>query len=295
MINQDHIKLENIVNSWVQIFNELTYLGRRKSEVYRELDSRFGRENWLPAHFFNGEIVSRASAYLIYEEAYYQFLKDNPETLKKLVITASEVYDIQPSNVESGLDYEKQECNATHLQDISIRRVLTRLKLEEDGTMADQKNLPKIKVFYGDHLVQIRDHTSEGYHLNPGKVPFHRPDLILDTEQNGWWDKDSVEDWYQKNKVLLVNPESFLVGLIVASPDFLFFSDEGDNYYSVNRSNNSLSLCLRKISGKKIRRLYSEDKSFTQVNNSPIMPYSEWIKKQFPHFNRRLVDLKMEN
>ncbi|MFC1731984.1 hypothetical protein ACFL6I_16820 [candidate division KSB1 bacterium] len=42
----------------------------------------------------------------------------------------SEVYDIHPSNVESGLDYSNQECDATHLQDISVRRALTRIKLE---------------------------------------------------------------------------------------------------------------------------------------------------------------------
>jgi nicotinate-nucleotide adenylyltransferase len=107
-----------------------------------------------------------------------------------LCATASDVYDIQPSNVESGLDYHKQECTATHLQDIAVRRVLVRLG----------------RSFKGDHLVQIRGHESEGYRLNPGKVPFHEPESIIEPTfaPGRWWDAHSVEDFWQSNKVLEV-------------------------------------------------------------------------------------------
>jgi hypothetical protein len=38
--------------------------------------------------------------------------------------------------------------------------------------------------------------------LSPGRVPFHRPDLIEKPELNGWWEKSSVESFYQSNRLL---------------------------------------------------------------------------------------------
>jgi len=78
---------------------------------------------------------------------------------------------------------------ATHLQDIAIRRVVER---------RDWK-------FHGSELVQIRgDTTLWGSRLDPGKVPFHRPELIVSPPLVSWWNKNSIEDFYQSNKFLQV-------------------------------------------------------------------------------------------
>src|SRR5262249_45053712 len=94
---------------------------------------------------------------------------------------------------ESGLDYHKQECPAIHLQDIAVRRCLKRLN----------------RSFQGDHLVQIRGQDSEGFRLNPGKVPFHDPDGILrpSLAHEAWWEEDSIEDFWQSNKILQVSAD----------------------------------------------------------------------------------------
>ena len=95
-----------------------------------------------------------------------------------------------PTNVQSGLDYSIQEDTASHLHDIAVRNAVSRLGRE----------------FSGDHLVEIRGHTSEGYRLNPGQVPFHLPDKVLLPSQSAgtWWKSHSIEDFWQSNKVLVV-------------------------------------------------------------------------------------------
>jgi hypothetical protein len=270
--------VDDLADKWLKIFNELTYAGFKKQKIYEGLDRKFGEENWFPAHFFEGKVVSRLEGYLIYEESYYQFLKDTPEIREWIINTASEVYDIQPSNVECGMDYSNQECGATHLQDISVRRSLTRLKLEEEGKDYAPENLPVIPIFKGDHLVQIRGHTTEGYCLNPGKVPFHKPEAILDTEQKGWWDNESVEGWYQKNKVLLVDPDNMNLRLVIAGSSDVFFELSRQEYYSAEYSGKSLSKSLWLKKGKDARRLLSvkDDNHYIDVKDSPRMSFAQW-------------------
>jgi hypothetical protein len=223
--------INRVKDSWVRIFNLLTFTGFGIKALYGKFDAKYGRENWLPAHFFDGEVVSRYQGYLMYEESYYEFLKNNDEVRQWIINTASEVYDIAPSNVECGFDYTKQECDATHLQDISIRRVLTRLKLEEQGKVYDPDNIPTIPIFKGDHLVEIRGQESEGFRLNPGQVPSHRPELGLATYRESWWNRNSAEDIYQRNKVLLVNPDSFVLSLAMVRREAAYFCESKNSYY----------------------------------------------------------------
>jgi len=223
--------IDDVKDDWVTIFNFLSYSGNKKNTIYQRFNEKFGEEHWLPAHFFDEKVVSRYDAYLIYEEGYYQFLKKNPDIRKWIVQTASEVFDIATSNVASGLDYCVQECDATHLQDITVRRALTRLQLEDEGISYDPENLPVIPIFEGDHLVQIRGHETEGYVLTPGQVPFHRPELGVDEPKRSCWKKDSVEDIYQRNKVLIVNPEVLQFRLAMLTPDKAFFADTKKDYF----------------------------------------------------------------
>ena len=269
--------VEQVAGAWLSIFNQLGFAGFRVKDIYRKFDDMFGVYNWLPAHIMDGKVISRYEAYLIYEEAYYHFLKSHPQIREWIVGTASEVYDIQPSNVASGLDYTIQECGATHLQDISVRRVLTRLCLEEKGIAYDTESLPVIPIFKGDHLVQIRGVDSEGYPLNPGQVPFHKPESILPSDQSGWWNEGSAEDWYQKNKVLLVNPDVFYLSLVFFGPSKLYLAfNKRDHYHMKYESGHRFSRNLWYTKGNRARSLWCEDKTLTKVLKSPGMTHAEW-------------------
>ena len=144
-------------------------------------------------------IIEKPEALQIYEDAYYEFLKSRKDILDWLVHEASDVYDTAISNIESKLDYSKQETLNTHIQDIAIRRSVLRLG----------------KQFKGNMPLEVRSRDKEGWKLSPCNVPFHLPEMILKEEikdypEKGlWWERlgipDSVEAFYQRNKVLQVN------------------------------------------------------------------------------------------
>lgn len=165
--------------------------GKDRDKRYREYDEKYGKGNWRLVWEVGGSAIDRDGIVMLYEDAYYFFFKSHPDALERLLKDASDVYDDAPSNVTSGLDYDKQETDRTHLQDISIRRVVIRLG----------------RAFTGKQLVQIRD--TQGSHplsvtLSPGQVPFHMPELIKQPEATGWWKPGTVESFYQSNRVLQV-------------------------------------------------------------------------------------------
>lgn len=169
------------------------YAGMGGKDRAAKLDEHFGPGNWRAMHLWNGRELSRPEALELYEEGYFRFFHANTEVLDWLCATANEVYDIEPSNIGSGEDYFKQDSSAVHLQDIAVRRCLKRLGWS----------------FKGDQPVQIRGRNSEGYRLNPGVVPFHEPAAIIEPSlsRGKWWNKGSIEDFWQSNKILQVKSD----------------------------------------------------------------------------------------
>lgn len=165
------------------------YFGAKRDAKLAEYDRVHGKDQWRLVWLVGELALDWDGMTMLYEDAYFEFLKANPEIVDQLVSEASDVFDDAPSNIYSGLDYSAQETDRTHVQDISIRRALVRLG----------------RWFEGDDLIQIRDNL--GTHklsmtLSPGQIPFHRSDLILGPEIEGWWKPGSVESFYQSNKVL---------------------------------------------------------------------------------------------
>lgn len=180
---------------WILLYHEAGYFGKKRDERVEGLNARFGEGNWTLAWDVERRIVGQRDAIQLYEDAYVEHLQNNPPVLDWLVSTASDVYDTASSNVSSGPDYSIQEGPATHLQDIALRHAVQRLG----------------KKFAGDHLVEVRGRKSEGSILNPGVVLFHRPEIILPRaphHSHRWWQDNSIESFYQQNKVLCVAPES---------------------------------------------------------------------------------------
>ncbi len=166
------------------------YTGAGWKKKGNRLDRLFGKGQWRIQYQWQDGVIDRDAALQLYEEAYLRHLQSNPDLLDWICSTASDVYDIEPENVESGLDYHTQNSKAIHLQDIAVRRCLQRLG----------------RAFAGDHLVQIRGHESEGYCLNPGQVPFHAPEHVVkpSLSRGKWWDENSIEDFWQSNEVLQI-------------------------------------------------------------------------------------------
>ena len=188
-------------DEWILFDNNSPgYAGARRNQLWAERDARFGAGNWRSIWLMRGDYLEYLEVCLLYEEAYFKYFEKRPELLDFLLEIASDVYDDDPSNVKSGLDYSNRGEIRTHIQDIAIRNCVKRFNRE----------------FSGNRLIQIRDRI--GTHplslaLSPGQVPFHEPALISEPDnckevrENAWWLPLSVEDFYQLTKRLAVkNP-----------------------------------------------------------------------------------------
>ncbi|MBT3397695.1 hypothetical protein HOA55_03085 [archaeon] len=170
------------------------YLGKKRDEVVSNWNEQFGKNNWRLTYQWNNEIVSREFAIQLYEDGYCEFFKKNLDILEWLVSSYSDVYDTATSNVKSKFDYTRQETPNKHIHDIAVRKSVARLG----------------KEFQGEDLLHIRWLGSDGMMLNPGVVPFHMPELIVPGEvkdyggKGTWWYEKTIEDFYQRNKVLQV-------------------------------------------------------------------------------------------
>jgi len=171
------------------------FAGRERDSIRSRMNTLYAEDNWLIAWQVEGRIVDRAEAIGHYEDAYVAFFQEHPDVLDWLVSVARDVYDNDPGNVDSGEDYDVQESDSEHLQDIAVRRAVRRLGFQ----------------FMGSVLVQIRSKRSAGGHLNPGVVPFHRQEWIAPPVPGRycWWGKGTIEDFYQSNKVMLVEQKAF--------------------------------------------------------------------------------------
>ena len=181
--------MDNFDFSTWEVSGRTGFAGKKRDRQDQERDRLYGPGGWMIAHEVQGKYYSWLEALVqFYEEAYCHYLQTQPELTDWQCREACDVYDNDPSNVNSGLDYNLQESSCNHMQDISIRRALKKIG----------------KKFEGKRLIQVRGRSSEGYAFSPGIVPFHRPEWIKQPELKGWWRKGSIESFWQSNKVLLV-------------------------------------------------------------------------------------------
>ncbi|MBF0102863.1 MAG: hypothetical protein HQK77_18340, partial [Desulfobacterales bacterium] len=171
------------------------YWGFKKRKIEAEFNKKYGDNNWSIGHYGENVILSYVRLSLsLYEISYVHFLKNNPEILRWLCSSFKDVYDYSPKNTRCQFSYDMQNESANHYQDIAVRRAIRYLGYS----------------FQGNELLQIRGKDSSGYILNPGKIPFFAPRLIkqpemFSSEDNPriWWDKGSIESFWQNNKILL--------------------------------------------------------------------------------------------
>jgi hypothetical protein len=152
---------------------------------------RFSPGQWRIRYAVNDAALAPSAAAEHVEESYLRFSQLHLEALGHLCTIASDIYSTSVSNVRSGCDYALQERKVEHIEDIAVRRVVRQLGL----------------VFQGEKLIRIGRHSREFGWLSAGKVPFCRPDWIMQPALNGWWEIDSVECFWQSNRIIEVNRE----------------------------------------------------------------------------------------
>jgi hypothetical protein len=188
-------------NEWLLVDNTSPgYVGKNRNALWAKRDAKHRQGNWQTIWLVGENYLEYEEVCRLYEDAYFEYFKNRPELLEHLLEVASDVYDDDPSNIESGLDYSKRGSVRTHIQDIAIRNCVKRFGRE----------------FKGEKLLQIRDRIGEhplSLALSPGQVPFHKaelishPDNLAEITAKAWWLPLSVEDFYQRAKRLVVKSQ----------------------------------------------------------------------------------------
>lgn len=164
------------------------YFGRKRDQITRQYNELHGKTGWRLRWVVEGAgaFDFEAACVSYYEKSYFNFLKNKPEELK-FICSFGNCIDNAPTNVQSGLDYMKQESYSTHIQDIAVRNVLHGLGLKFEGPP--------------DKILIIRSSDSNGFKFGPGNIPLFDQSLITQPSLcPSWAGKGSVEDFWQSNK-----------------------------------------------------------------------------------------------
>lgn len=183
---------------WKAVDNNSTgFLGHDRNEAWEERDRLYGKGEWQMGWQVEGNLLEYPEICQLYGDAYINYFEMRPGLLEQLCMVASNVFDDDPINVESGTDYNKRGDVKTHIGDTAIRRAVQHFG----------------RKFQGNKLLQIHDRKGDhplSLALSPGQVPFHRPEImsepdnLVELHQNCWWLWGSVEDFYQRAKRLCI-------------------------------------------------------------------------------------------
>lgn len=182
------------MDTWVRLTRP-GYFGRKRDDIVAGLNKKYGMTNWTLVWATDGmeDLDFIGACVYYYENSYEDWFRPRPEELN-FVCSFGECMDNSLTNIQSGMDYSKQEAFSTHIQDIAIRNVLSTFGRRFEG--------PK------DKILVIRSADSTGYKYGPGNIPFWAKNKIVQPSLCPTWaNKGSVEDFWQSNKYIAVKKE----------------------------------------------------------------------------------------
>lgn len=193
---------ENFQYNWSTIEHP-GYFGKKKDEQITKWNETYGEGNWRIAwELANGEVLDyEGIIYKIYVPGYVRHFLLNPADAEFLTQNYSYSYDKDLISREEAFDiyalYNKPgRANQFH-------NVALNIALEWYLGMP----------FKGEQPIQVREgkpgtspeEQPEGYLWSPGRILTIRPELIPDQLlETVWWHEGTIEDLYQKSKVLQV-------------------------------------------------------------------------------------------
>jgi len=160
---------------------QVSDLGVNRDKFLAKVTRVAGKGNWFWAFFVKKKLYSWEWGLQLYEDAFWEHLKHNIDDFKNLVDNYSNVYVTNRFDIESGLDYKKQNQHSDHYSDIAVRRCLVRFGLS----------------FKGKDILDLNKSM-----FSQKSVPFHLPHLINKPDDNG-----SAKSWLDTNRLIVTAPE----------------------------------------------------------------------------------------
>lgn len=178
------------------------YLGSRRDVVAAEWDMTFGVGNWRIAwQTADGRVLRYEDIFQLYVEGYVKYFKNHPI---EAIVATSFSYGYDEDRVSREDAFDKYALWNIHGKSNQFHHAAFNVALEK------VLNMP----FNGEDPVCVRtgkpgtpeDKRPAGWKWNPGRIPCTQPELIPShvPVDRQWWENGSIEDLYQRSKVLQV-------------------------------------------------------------------------------------------
>lgn len=155
-------------------------LGKNRDKFIQKVTRSAGKGNWFWTFRCNNKLYSWEMGMQMYEDAYWQFLRNDVSLVKELVGYFN-VYVLDRHDIDSSINYKHQLNERDHYPDIALRRCLVRLGV----------------WFQGKEILRI-----PATKFNDCNVPFHLPHLIQKPD-----DKKSIKSWLDSNRYIVIAPD----------------------------------------------------------------------------------------
>lgn len=164
-----------ILIEYIQVGN----LGKNRDKFISKVNQKVGKGNWYWSFRAGDKLYSWEWGMQLYEDAYYQFFRQDASKLKDIV-GYSNVFVYNRHDLDSGLDYKRQSQESDHCADIAIRRCLVRFGV----------------WFHGKEILSLK-----GSAFDPVEVKFHLPHLVNKPDK-----LKSIQSWINSNRLIVVTP-----------------------------------------------------------------------------------------
>jgi len=187
--------------NWITV-DRPGYFGKNREVQEKLWDEKYGIGNWrLACQTPQGIVLTYDGVIQEYIEGYAEYFRLHPDEAKQITESFAYAYDKELVTKEDAFDpyalYQKPgKANQFHhvAFNIALERVLK----------SPFKGSEPIKVRAGKPETPIEKWPA-GWKWHPGRIPCVHPETITNREfPNQWWEKDSIEDFYQSNKVLQI-------------------------------------------------------------------------------------------
>ncbi len=192
---------DKTINRWITV-DHPGYLGKNKDPKFQQWNKEFGAENWRIAWELRNKSVLDYSGvfWRIYVPGYANYFLQHPKEALFVAANASYTYDKDLISREQAFD----EYALVEKPGIANQFHHVALNIALEFNLGEK--------FAGEHPLQVRegkpgtnpDFWPAGWRWSPGRIPTVRQDLIPNIPLQGWWKEGSIEDLYQKSKVLQV-------------------------------------------------------------------------------------------
>lgn len=180
------------------------YLGKRKDGKVREWNEKYGDDNWklIWETALGEEMAYEDVFWKVYVPGYVKYFLEHPEEAEYLTKNFSYAYDKDLISRKDAFDphalFEKPGF-ANQFHHVSLNIAL------EYFLGKKFKGVKPIQIRAGKPGTDLSTWPL-GWKWHPGRIPAVMVDLIPDTNIEGkWpWEPGSIEDFYQKAKVLQV-------------------------------------------------------------------------------------------